>query len=73
MYCLGEDTVKQAEWPGVAVTWALPVIRADGGPEQDMGKFPTNHSRAGHSFLSRTYKTYAIPYKYFGDWRVVLN
>lgn len=57
MYCLGEDTVKQADWPGVAVTWALPVIRADGDPEQDVGKFPTSHSRTGHSFLSRTYKT----------------
>ena len=55
---MGEDTAKQAEWPGVAVTWALPVIRADGDPEQDVGKFPTNHSRTGHSFLSRTYKTY---------------
>lgn len=70
---MGEDTVKQADWPGVAVTWALSVIRADGDPEQDVGKFPTSHSRTGHSFLSRTYKTYAIPYKYLGDWRVVLN
>ena len=35
MYCLGEDTVKQADWPGVAVTWALSVIRADGDPEQE--------------------------------------
>ena len=64
---MGEDTGKKADWSGATATWALPVIRTEGDPEEEIGKLPTSRSRTGHSFLSRTYKTYDIPYKYFGD------